>query len=112
MAKNQNQTAAKELRGRAAAELQSLLASKGEELHKAQMKHALGQLRAIRDQEEGRAQRTLAVAMTGFAGRQDHELALRAGFDDHVAKPVDPYVLIERMRALAASLRAAAGGAA
>jgi CheY-like chemotaxis protein len=60
-------------------------------------------IRAIRDLEEGRAHRTLAVAMTGFAGHQDHELALRAGFDDHVAKPVDPFVLMDRMRVLVES---------
>jgi signal transduction histidine kinase len=60
-------------------------------------------IRTIRDLEEGRAPRTLALAMTGFAGRRDHELALRAGFDDHVAKPVDPRVLMDRIRVLAAS---------
>jgi PAS domain S-box-containing protein len=60
-------------------------------------------IRAIRDLEEGRSGRTFALAMTGFAGHRDHEMALRAGFDDHVAKPVDSAVLIERVRALAAS---------
>ena len=67
-------------------------------------------IRAIRDLEEGRAHRTLALAMTGFAGREDHEMALRAGFDDHVAKPVDLAALIERLWILAASRAGVAGG--
>jgi CheY-like chemotaxis protein len=49
--------------------------------------------------------RTLAIAMTGFAGREDHETALRAGFDDHVAKPIAPDALLDRIRVLAASRR-------
>ena len=60
-------------------------------------------IRAIRDREEGRSHRTLAIAMTGFAGREDHEMALRAGFDEHVAKPVEPDELLDRVRVLAAS---------
>ena len=60
-------------------------------------------IRAIRDREEGRSQRTLAIAMTGFAGHQDHETALRAGFDEHLAKPVVPDDLLDLMRVLAAS---------
>jgi signal transduction histidine kinase/ActR/RegA family two-component response regulator len=60
-------------------------------------------IRAIRDREEGRSRRTLAIAITGFAGRQDHETALRAGFDEHVAKPVELDDLLDRVRVLAAS---------
>jgi signal transduction histidine kinase/ActR/RegA family two-component response regulator len=60
-------------------------------------------IRAIRDREEGRTHRTLAIAMTGFAGREDHAMALRAGFDDHVSKPVTPDELLDRVRVLAAS---------
>jgi hypothetical protein len=43
-------------------------------------------IRAIRDHEAGGSHRTLAIAITGFASREDHE-SLRAGFE-HVAKPV------------------------
>jgi CheY-like chemotaxis protein len=60
-------------------------------------------IRAIRDHEEGRSHRTLAIAITGFAGREDHETALRAGFDEHVAKPVEAGDLLDRVRVLAAS---------
>jgi PAS domain S-box-containing protein len=41
-----------------------------------------------------------AVALTGYASQKDAEAALAAGFDAHVAKPVDPielYALIERL---------------
>jgi signal transduction histidine kinase/ActR/RegA family two-component response regulator len=60
-------------------------------------------IRAIRDHEEGRSHRTLAIAITGFASREDHETALRAGFDEHVAKPVETDDLLDRVRVLAAS---------
>jgi signal transduction histidine kinase/ActR/RegA family two-component response regulator len=66
-------------------------------------------IRAIRDQEEGRSHRTLAIAMTGFASREDHETALRAGFDEHVAKPVETDDLLDRVRVLAASRTGIAG---
>jgi signal transduction histidine kinase/ActR/RegA family two-component response regulator len=67
-------------------------------------------IRVIRDREEGRTQRTLAIALTGFGGREDHEMALRAGFDDHVAKPVEPDELLSRLRVLAASRPETRGG--
>jgi PAS domain S-box-containing protein len=60
-------------------------------------------IRAIREREEGRGRHTFAIAVTGFAARQDRETALRAGFDEHVAKPVDPGVLFECVRVLEAS---------
>jgi CheY-like chemotaxis protein len=59
-------------------------------------------IREIREREEGK-RRTFAIAVTGFAGRQDRETALRAGFDEHVAKPVEPEVLFECVRVLEAS---------
>ena len=41
-----------------------------------------------------------AVALTGYASQKDADAALAAGFDAHVAKPVDPielYALIEQL---------------
>lgn len=67
-------------------------------------------IRTIREREEGSSRRTLAIAMTGFASRQDHETALRAGFDEHVGKPVEPRELLDRMRVLAAARGSVAGG--
>jgi PAS domain S-box-containing protein len=60
-------------------------------------------IRAIREREDGASRRTLAIAMTGFASRHDHETALRAGFDDHLGKPVEIETLLERVRVLAAA---------
>jgi signal transduction histidine kinase/ActR/RegA family two-component response regulator len=60
-------------------------------------------IRAIRARENGMRPRAPAIAMTGFASRQDQESALRAGFDEHLAKPVDPDALLERIWALAGS---------
>jgi signal transduction histidine kinase/CheY-like chemotaxis protein len=60
-------------------------------------------IRAVREREEGTPHRTLVIAMTGFAARQDREAALTAGFDEHVAKPVDPRALLARVRALEAA---------
>ena len=59
-------------------------------------------IRAIRAREESSGRRTLAIAMTGFASRLDHETALRAGFDAHVGKPFEAEALLERVRVLAA----------
>jgi CheY-like chemotaxis protein len=42
--------------------------------------------------------------MSGFAGREDKDAALGAGFDAHMEKPVKPEELLDRMRTLAASL--------
>jgi CheY-like chemotaxis protein len=66
-------------------------------------------IRAIREQEEGRSRRTLAIAITGFATPQDRETALRSGFDEHVAKPVQIESLLERVRVLEAAARGAKG---
>jgi signal transduction histidine kinase/ActR/RegA family two-component response regulator len=60
-------------------------------------------IRAIREREDGTRRRTLAIAITGFASRSDHDAALRAGFDAHVGKPVEPETLLEQMSVLAAS---------
>jgi CheY-like chemotaxis protein len=37
------------------------------------------------------------------ASARDHDAALRAGLDAHIAKPVDLAALIDRVRALAAA---------
>ncbi|HKG13369.1 MAG TPA: ATP-binding protein, partial [Pyrinomonadaceae bacterium] len=41
-----------------------------------------------------------AVALTGYAAPRDAEAALAAGFDTHVAKPVDPSELVEQIELL------------
>ena len=49
--------------------------------------------------------RTPAVALTAFARGEDRERALLAGFDNHVAKPVDGYELIVIVATLAGVLQ-------
>jgi CheY-like chemotaxis protein len=41
-----------------------------------------------------------AIALTGYAAPRDAEAALAAGFDAHVAKPVDPSALLEQVEQL------------
>ncbi|HEX8560478.1 MAG TPA: PAS domain S-box protein [Pyrinomonadaceae bacterium] len=55
----------------------------------------IGRLRELPQLRE-----TPALALTGYAAQRDAEAALAAGFDAHVAKPVDPAELAERMEQL------------
>jgi CheY-like chemotaxis protein len=41
-----------------------------------------------------------AVALTGFAGLQDAQRAIDAGFDVHLAKPINPYELVAKVAAI------------
>jgi PAS domain S-box-containing protein len=59
----------------------------------------------LRERERAAGRRRLvAIALTAYAGRDDRARALAAGFDQHVAKPVDPDTLAD---AVAATLRRA-----
>lgn len=66
-------------------------------------------IRAIRDHDErvGRAP-VLAIALSGFATGSDHQAALRAGFDEHLSKPVNLSTLREHIAVLLASRRSEA----
>jgi CheY-like chemotaxis protein len=57
-------------------------------------------LRQIRQWDKERGLHTPVVAVTGFVSGGDRDDALRAGFDEHVGKPVDLALLIERIRAV------------
>jgi CheY-like chemotaxis protein len=59
-------------------------------------------IEAVRKTGDRPGRRLAAVALTADAGREDRERARRAGFDLHVAKPVDPQQLA---RAVASVLR-------
>jgi PAS domain S-box-containing protein len=63
----------------------------------------LARLRA----EQPRLRTVPAIALTGYAAVQDVELALRAGFAAHIAKPVDPTTLARVVEQLLAQQRAA-----
>ncbi|MFN8546232.1 MAG: response regulator [Candidatus Binatia bacterium] len=49
-------------------------------------------IRRLRGRESGG--RLPALALTAHAGAQDRDLAIVAGFDRHLPKPVDPAVLV------------------
>jgi ATP-binding cassette subfamily B protein len=44
-----------------------------------------------------------AIAVTAYATPQHRALALKAGFQRHLAKPVDPEVLIDTIHEIARS---------
>jgi CheY-like chemotaxis protein/anti-sigma regulatory factor (Ser/Thr protein kinase) len=57
-------------------------------------------IRKVRDRDADRGSHTVAIAMTGLAGRYDRDKALAAGFDEHVAKPIEPVALVATIREL------------
>ena len=61
----------------------------------------------LRRRPEDQSRRLPAIALTAFAGEADRERAIAAGFDEHVAKPIDEQALV---RAVARSARAAPSG--
>ncbi len=58
-------------------------------------------LRAIRALPATRGGRIPAIALTAYATSEDRERALSAGFQTHLAKPVEPGTLISAIAALA-----------
>jgi CheY-like chemotaxis protein len=52
-------------------------------------------IRAIRALPEPRGCRIPAIAVTAYASLRDRDQALTAGYNCHLAKPVDPDALIE-----------------
>ena len=63
-------------------------------------------VRRVRALDEGRGGQTPAVALTAYAGDSDRAQALRAGFQRHLAKPVEPRELLEVIADLAGKSRA------
>ncbi|MQA29585.1 MAG: response regulator [Luteitalea sp.] len=62
-------------------------------------------IRQVREREAGRRSHLPAIALTGFARTVDRDLALAAGFEMHVVKPVDPAALTRFVAELAESRR-------
>jgi PAS domain S-box-containing protein len=52
-------------------------------------------IRQVRDLERARGGRLPSVALTAYAGQEDRQRALGAGFQDHVTKPITPADLVE-----------------
>jgi two-component system CheB/CheR fusion protein len=53
-------------------------------------------LRSVRQREGGR-RRVYALALSGLASLQDRDAAIAAGFDDHLPKPVNTQILLEKL---------------
>jgi PAS domain S-box-containing protein len=60
-------------------------------------------LRQIRTLPPDRGGQVLAIALTAYAGEFNQQQALEAGFQEHIAKPVDPDQLIEAIVSLVRS---------
>jgi CheY-like chemotaxis protein len=58
-------------------------------------------LEQIRQVDLTRGRQTLAVAVTAFARVEDRERALRAGYQAHVTKPIEPGQLVATIGDLA-----------
>jgi CheY-like chemotaxis protein len=53
-------------------------------------------IRKVRDLSP-EAARIPAIALTAYAGEKDRQIALSAGYQDHLAKPIEPGYLIDRI---------------
>ncbi len=49
-------------------------------------------IRKVRSSESGTAKRLPAVALTAYPSEPDRDRAIEAGYDEHLAKPIDPAV--------------------
>ena len=56
-----------------------------------------------------RGARVVAAALTAYAGEEDRRRALAAGFQMHLAKPVEPAELVATVAKLAYAARARLG---
>jgi PAS domain S-box-containing protein len=63
-------------------------------------------IRKVRASGDARGGRTPAIALTAYAGDGDRAQALRAGFQRHLAKPVEPRELLEVIADLAGKAKA------
>ncbi|MDF2697753.1 MAG: Chemotaxis protein methyltransferase CheR, partial [Labilithrix sp.] len=59
----------------------------------------------VRNAENEAARRIPLVAMTAYARAEDRRRVLAAGFDRHVAKPIEPDELVEALAAVIAGRR-------
>ncbi|KYC36625.1 diguanylate cyclase [Scytonema hofmannii PCC 7110] len=56
------------------------------------------QIRALESEQENK---TPAIALTAYAGEVNQKQALAVGFQEHIAKPVTPEILVQAIRRLA-----------
>lgn len=60
-------------------------------------------IRDVRSMPVDRVSRVPAIALTAYARAEDRDRALRAGFDEHLSKPVEPSDLMRAIASLARS---------
>lgn len=60
-------------------------------------------LRCIRSRGLGETRKTPVIALTGFAQKEDLSRVLAAGFNSHLAKPMQTPLLINEVQRLAVS---------
>jgi CheY-like chemotaxis protein len=58
-----------------------------------------GLIRRLRELKSKRAKQIPALALTAYATDQDRSLALSAGFQVHLAKPIEPESLVSSIAA-------------
>ena len=63
-------------------------------------------IRHVRAMPDGRVQQIPAIALTAFASKDDAARARAAGFDTHLAKPVDPAELVQAIARLVKARKA------
>jgi CheY-like chemotaxis protein len=64
-----------------------------------------GFIRSVRALAPSQGGKTLAVALTAFAAAEDAQRSFEAGFDAHLAKPVDAMELSHLIAKLAGRLK-------
>jgi CheY-like chemotaxis protein len=57
-------------------------------------------MRRVRKATAGNGGISVAIALTGYAGEKDRERALAAGYDEHLAKPIEPIQLVAAIASL------------
>jgi len=62
-------------------------------------------MRDLRQLSADEGGRTPAIALTAFARSQDRTMAMRAGYQVHVAKPIEPHELLVTVASLAGRMQ-------
>jgi CheY-like chemotaxis protein len=61
------------------------------------VQYGYAMMRTLRSLPDGEGTRVRAVAVSAYARREDRQRALKAGFNDHIGKPVQPAELFDAL---------------